>query len=242
MELLVLNSDSSGNCYLLSNGAETLIIEAGLKYNEILKGLNFRIDNVAGCVVTHRHGDHSKSAKDIANTGIPTLALHDVIDSKGLTGSNVHELEFMKGYKIGGFNVAAFPAEHDVPCAGFVIDHQEMGRLLFVTDSNSCNYNFPGLNHILIEANFATDILLEAIQSGRTPSYQLIRVPKSHMSLETCKTVLKRNDLSKVKNIVLIHLSDSNSDENRFIREVERQTGKVVYAAKKGLKISLNKY
>jgi ribonuclease BN (tRNA processing enzyme) len=61
------------------------------------------------------------------------------------------------------------------------------------------------------------------------------------MEFETCKNILKANDLTNVINIVLIHLSSQNSDEERFVREVREATGKQVYAAKKNLTINLNK-
>ena len=66
------------------------------------------------------------------------------------------------------------------------------------------------------------------------------RVIQSHMSLKTCKEFLAANDLTKVNNIVLIHLSDPNSDAKRFINEVEQQTGKNVFVAEKGMIIDIN--
>jgi ribonuclease BN (tRNA processing enzyme) len=51
---------------------------------------------------------------------------------------------------------------------------------------------------------------------------------------------LKRNDLSQVNNIILIHLSDGSSNEARFIREVTEQTGKRVFAADKGIEVELS--
>jgi len=55
MELIVLGSSSKGNCYLLRNGNEVLIIECGIKFSEIKKMLNFNIKKIAGCVVSHSH-------------------------------------------------------------------------------------------------------------------------------------------------------------------------------------------
>jgi ribonuclease BN (tRNA processing enzyme) len=60
------------------------------------------------------------------------------------------------------------------------------------------------------------------------------------MSLQTCIKTLKANDLSQVNNIVLIHLSDRNSDESRFKSDVERATGKVVHVADKGMIVELH--
>ena len=52
--LKVLCSSSEGNCYILESSNEKLIIELGMSWSEVLKGLNYKIDDVAGCLVSHR--------------------------------------------------------------------------------------------------------------------------------------------------------------------------------------------
>ena len=54
--LKVLNSGSSGNGYLLTNGKETLILECGVKFAECKKALNFDISSIVGCTISHEHG------------------------------------------------------------------------------------------------------------------------------------------------------------------------------------------
>ena len=41
-------------------------------------------------------------------------------------------------------------------------------------------------------------------------------------------------------NIILLHLSKDNGDEPLFVSEIERATGKVVYAGKRGLTVNLD--
>lgn len=53
--------------------------------------------------------------------------------------------------------------------------------------------------------------------------------------------MLAANDLSQVNNIVLIHLSDSNSDEKQFQKEVSELTRKNVTVASNGIEIQFNK-
>ncbi|WP_347472793.1 MBL fold metallo-hydrolase [Clostridium kluyveri] len=77
MKFTVLGSGSAGNCYLLQNRDETLILECGLPYKTIIKGLNFNLIDVAGCLVTHEHKDHSKAIKELISNGI------DVYSSSG---------------------------------------------------------------------------------------------------------------------------------------------------------------
>ncbi len=67
------------------------------------------------------------------------------------------------------------------------------------------------------------------------------RTLDSHMSLEHLRDMLAANDLRKVAQIVLIHLSARNSDPQAFCREIIRQTGKPTTYAHKGLTIELNK-
>ena len=50
-----LSSGSQGNCYLLETKDETLILELGIGWKDILKGLNYNLQNVSGVLVSHSH-------------------------------------------------------------------------------------------------------------------------------------------------------------------------------------------
>lgn len=243
MELKVLGSSSSGNCYVLDNGNEALILEAGIRLTEVKKALGYDIRKVAGCLITHQHKDHAKYIAKMLEYGFYTLALPDVWTANDIRVSRrAVAIQPFKGYKLGRFKVLPFPASHDVPCVGYHIEHPDCGRVLFLTDSCDCLYQFARLNHILIECNYSTPNLIEAINAGRTLKSQLERLPCSHMELQTCKSVLSNNDLSQVQEIILLHLSKQNSDAQQFVTEIERHTGKVVYAAKPGFIHDITRY
>lgn len=55
MKLKVLNSGSSGNCYLLEDENEVLILEAGVDISLIRKSLGSKLKSVIGCLVSHEH-------------------------------------------------------------------------------------------------------------------------------------------------------------------------------------------
>ena len=38
---------------------------------------------------------------------------------------------------MGGFTVRSFGVIHNVPCCGFLIEHPDMGKLLYVTDTEA---------------------------------------------------------------------------------------------------------
>lgn len=238
MKMICLGSGSSGNCYLLKASKETLVLEAGLTLSEIKKGLDYSISGVVGVLISHIHKDHSLSASDLAKIGIPVFALENVFF--GLPGSHFyHTIEPMHGFKVGGFKIFPFPVSHDVPCVGFVITHDEMGKLLFATDTMMIEYKFQGLNHIMIEANYDDRILDYNIEQGYVSPAMKKRLLGSHMELQTTKGILEANDLGKVSEIILIHLSSNNSNGPEFKAEAERATGIPTYIAHKGLEIEL---
>lgn len=241
MRLNVLGSDSNGNCYILQTDKEALIIEAGVRFSEVKKALKWQLSKVIGAVISHEHNDHAKYVRDFVSNGITVLALPSVFKAKGINSLSFRkDIEPMHGYIVGGFKVFAMPVCHDVPCVGFIIEHEDMGRMLFVTDTMMLEYRVPGLNHIMLEANYAEDILDAKIEAGSVPLSMKPRLIHSHMEIETAKGILRANDLSGVNEIVLIHLSNGNSDERRFIREVQEVSGKPVYAAVAGLELNLS--
>lgn len=242
MKLHVLGSNSFGNCYILETVSEALIIEAGVRMTKVKKALRWQMRKVVGAVITHEHNDHSGYVAEMVASGIRVLALEEVFRSHDLLGK-AFTLPIVpnKGYKIGNFKILAFLVKHDVPCVGYIITHQDMGKLLFITDTVTLDYSIPGLNHIMIEANYADDIVEKRIEAGLMPISMRPRLLNSHMEISQTKAILAENDLSQVDNIILIHLSDGNSDEKRFVREIRELTGKPVYAADAGMTIELSK-
>lgn len=243
MELTVINSNSQGNAYILqSSTGEALLIECGVSIKQIKEALYFNLANVSGCIVTHEHKDHCKSVLDVIASGINVYATEGTHRAMGTFKSHrAVIIADQDRFNVGNFRVAAFEAKHD--CAepvGYLIWHKECGTVLFLTDSYYTEFNFSQfkLNNIIIEANFANDIIDRKLVEDK--KFLRDRVITSHMSLDTCKKTLQANDLSNVINIVLIHLSDSNSDEARFKKEVEEATGKRVFIARPGLKIPFN--
>ena len=91
--------------------------------------------------------------------------------------------------------------------------------------------SLPDLTHIMVECNYSMDIVRERVASGHLHPGQMKRLLKSHFGLEHVKDFLKANDTRKVQEIWLLHLSDGNSDEERFKREIQEVTGKMVRVA-----------
>lgn len=54
--LRCLSSGSIGNAYIIECANETLLIELGISWKDILKGLDYKLDKVRGVLISHSHG------------------------------------------------------------------------------------------------------------------------------------------------------------------------------------------
>ncbi len=242
MKFTCISSGSVGNCYLMDSGTQVLILELGVNFKDIKVALDFNLSKVCGALVTHEHLDHCKAVTDAAKAGIDIYSSPGTINAINISSHRLHPVFAMKDFMIGEFKIKPFDVRHD--CAepfGYLIYHPQCGNTLFITDSFYCKYTFPNLNNIIVEANYCEDIMAEKFFSGDLNKIIRDRVMKSHMSLKTCKELLQANDLKAVNNIVLIHLSDGNSDERKFKKQVQELTGKNVHTASKNLVINLDK-
>ncbi|WP_100488584.1 MBL fold metallo-hydrolase [Sporolactobacillus pectinivorans] len=228
-----LASGSSGNAYKITDGHTLLLLEAGISYKEIQLGFHFHMSQVAGCLVTHEHGDHSKAIKDVIRKGaINVYASQGTFTKLGIAGHHVKPVRSREQFQLGTWTILPFDVEHDVSePLGYLLADQDGDKLLFATDTYYIKYRFPRLTHIMIECNYALDILDQNILDGRIPQVMRKRLLRSHFSLSNVKDFLKANDLSQVREIWLLHLSNNNSDAARFRREIAELTGKPVYIA-----------
>ena len=237
---MVLGSGSSGNCYILDNGKEALVIEAGLPIGEVKQALDWKVNRIAGVVVSHCHGDHAGHLSEFLENGIKAFIPTEMIkDDKDISTVSLRPLEPKKTAFAGEFAILPLRAYHDVSCLAYVINHKDIGRLLFVTDTMMFPYSFKGLNHIMIEANYDDKVLLENIYAGLTPPVQRDRLMHTHFEISQTIAAVKQQDLSEVAEIVLMHLSDSNSSSNDFAERMASATGVPTYIARKGLILEL---
>lgn len=232
LEFKAFASGSNGNLYALSDGNSKLMIECGLPYKEIQRALKFKISEVSGCLLTHCHADHSKSIGDIIRVGIDVYTSKGTIDALGLSGHRVHTIKAKQQFRIDNWRIMPIEAIHDSPePLAFLIANDKGERCLFATDTAYLKNCFVGLNVIAVECNYSLDILKRNVAAGLVEPALKNRILQSHFSLEHVKDFLKANDLSKVQEIWLLHLSNDNSDEERFRREIQGLTGKEVYIA-----------
>lgn len=236
MKFTSLASSSKGNAYLVeADGIRPLLIEAGIPIKQLAAKMYSRgvpFASLAGCLISHEHGDHSKAVSALLKAAVDChMSTGTAVALDVITHHRTHLMApGLEQYQIYNWKVVAFHLKHDAAEPfGYLIAHN--GEvLLFCPDTAYIKNRFADVNIIAIECNHVSEVLARNIQSG-LPTVVGRRVRRNHMSLETVIKMLKANDLSKCREIHLLHLSDGNSDEQRMIKEVQEATGIPTYAA-----------
>ena len=188
MRFKCLATGSTGNCYVLENQAgQALLLDCGIRWKDIKRLLAYRIDNIVGCLVTHRHNDHSLSADEIIKSGIEVWKPYEAPGA-------------VKTF--GDFIAVPFKVPHDgIDCYGFYIKCDGQ-RLIYATDFEYLPFRFQKqrLNHMIIECNYTQDML--ELSDAKTS-----HVLAGHACLDTVKRIVQVNTTDNLMNVILIHAS-----------------------------------
>lgn len=201
MKLIVAGSGSSGNSYILTNGKEALILDCGLPFREIKKALSFQVRQIVGVIVTHEHGDHSKYAHEYEEVGIPVWKPYE-------------DESLRQTRQLGSFTIRSFEAVHNVPCVGYLIEHEEIGRMIYVTDTEYVPFRFKGLSTMLIEMNYSDEYIDRNAVKFR-------HVLQGHLGKQTALDCIRANMSENLVHIILCHLSPDGSNEVEFKEAVK---------------------
>lgn len=234
MKLKVLATGSNGNCYLLQSEKETLILDCGIPIKEIKKGLNFDLSKVVGCVVTHSHKDHSMSVKNLENIGIRVVKPYENKEPFILNRWS----GMVQYFDLTDLNEKWMHTNADgteCPCYGFLITHKELGKMLYITDTELVKWKFKDINHILIGCNYQKKYISEENIAKRN------HVLKGHMELDTVKDFIKGNNSDSLRSVTICHLSEGNSNPIEMVEEIKKVAGNNVFVdyARKGLEVEL---
>jgi phosphoribosyl 1,2-cyclic phosphodiesterase len=224
MELKVIGTGSSGNAYILRHNKRMLLLDCGTSVDSLYRGLGYDLGSLDGCLLSHNHADHSKSAAYLQSQYVKF-------------GWN----EENKCQHFGDWAFIPFAVEHDVSNYAYIIQNRQAmeHKLAYITDTGYVRYNPQGISTYIIECNFIDELLKADTDRLQEEGERYLRSYEYHMSLKRLLSFLGKADLSKLVNVVLVHLSDRYSDEEVMIAEVKKLTGVQVYAAHAGDLINL---
>lgn len=220
-EIRIVNSGSvHGNGYIIKSGDEILVLELGCKFMDYVEHLkDGGLKNVAACVCSHRrHSDHlnPSTAKEFIRRGIDCYAHEEVIKEGYL--SNFKPLLSGHRNRVGQFIIQTFEAPHNVPNYGFLITTPTKERILFLTDTTGVNLKFKDIDCIMVECNNDDDTLLDNLANHDVSMSH----PEFHLGLNDCIDFCRENYSSSLKQIILIHMSHANINEEYAVQMVQQ--------------------
>jgi len=245
MRLHIIGSSSMGNAYYLEGEHQSLLIEAGVPFKWVKQSLKFRTDNVVGCLLSHSHNDHAKYTTEIAKNGINIYGSLESLNNCGVIDAVQHRSKIVvptRKYKIGEFTVLPFELVHDTKVYGYLIHHKEMGLTSFITDTYYCPFVFPGLNNVIIEANYSNSVIDDNVLCGNINPKLAARIKQTHMSDDRALHFIKNNNLKEIRNIILIHMSKINIINADVKLKFEQQLGISPTLAKRNIIVNLSEF
>jgi phosphoribosyl 1,2-cyclic phosphodiesterase len=247
LEFCSLSSGSSGNCYYLGNGFHGILIDAGISAGSIkkfLKEINISIQTIMGVLVTHNHTDHIRGLSILARRNhIPVFTSEKVWNSiltppvkLSLSPDCVRKIPLQQRFHLSGFDIEAFPVNHDAPeTLGFHIC-SENKKVTVVTDLGYiCETAAPYIkaaNMLIIESNYDNQMLM----GGSYPAFLKVRIKSDHGHLDNYQTAsfISEHIHPEMSHICLAHLSKNNNTPEKALQTIQAAM------AEKGIRLNEN--
>lgn len=179
------------------------------------------------------HSDHSRSIIKMQEYyAFQVYAPGEVCDKY----PKCHRLDNLKRYTIGGFIVMPLRVPHgDCECFAYHITMPDGQTLLFCTDAQTLPYRLPNVNTLMIEANFSEGLIIDRLCEGQDIRSHF----NTHMGLNETIKVIKRLNNPNLNKVILIHLSNGNSDIKMFKNRIFSETGIRCEIANQGMTVEL---
>ncbi|MDE6296124.1 MAG: MBL fold metallo-hydrolase [Muribaculaceae bacterium] len=227
-------SGSSGNSCYIGNNNEGIIVDAGVRAEDITRELaanGIPMTKVKGILLTHDHSDHVKYAYTLlrGNRHLRLYCTNRVLNgllrrhgiSKRIKDYHIpifKEIPFM----IGALGITAFDVPHDgTDNMGFSINYDNRNFVL-ATDlgavTERAHYYMSRANYLVIEANYDLRMLL----NGSYPEYLKARIQTERGHLNNLDTARFLAEIINpaLKYIFLCHLSKDNNTPEIALRTV----------------------
>ncbi len=223
LDVNVIATGSTGNCVTLTHRGKIFLLDAGISWAKIARGIQSRFASIDGVFVSHEHMDHAKEAKRFLAAGTP------VICSKGTAGKlGLGKSFFLRtGYygRCGDWEYIQVDMHHDAEQPTGIFLNVGNHKVFYATDTYKITCLPAGVTVLVVECNYDMKALKQSIDDGVTEEFRARRVLRSHLSLESLLLWLRMLDKSNLQEIYIVHGSSDNSEKEKIFRAVAGETG-----------------
>ena len=227
-----LASGSSGNCHLINDGENSILIDAGLSGKRIenkLKKVDIDPKTLIAILVTHEHSDHIRGVGVLSRRyNIPIYANKGTWDGMNtkigeIRENNIKCFNSTEDFNIRDFNIKSYDISHDAnEPVGFSIEKDKV-KISIVTDLGYIDENIieqvRDSNLVVLESNHDEEML----KAVSYPYFLKIRILSNigHLSNETAGNAIIDLVNKNVESILLAHLSRENNFPELAIETVK---------------------
>ncbi len=219
MEINVIASGSSGNCYCIKHNNKYIFIDVGVSASKIKNELG-NIDRNSQVIlfVTHEHTDHISGLKSMVKNFSPTIFTSektaDILVNKGADIDKLYVLDADYEYDMDDFSVTPYNLMHDaVEPFGYKFNFGD-NIISFATDlgiiSDYIAKSIEGSDTIILESNYEESIL----KKNSYPSYLKSRIlsNRGHLSNKEAHKFIGEMSNRGLKRCFLGHISENSND------------------------------
>lgn len=215
MEVCTISTGSSGNAYIVSSNNNYIILDCGVKFQDITHHPKFpKFSKIDFVFVSHCHrwnGDHNKSLKDFKRTGCETLTYETLKPEVQL-------------HRIGDWDATTFPIVHNVNNWGIILKHNTTNeKLCYMTDFCKAPM-IEGIDTFIFEVNYIESLIDETIDADKDLKHLGFN---NHCSLEYAVDYFTRMN-TRPKEIYCCHGSQSHSIKKKVYEGMRQFADKVV--------------
>lgn len=246
MELSVLSSGSSGNCFYVESNKQGLLIDCGISCKQVLERMEMigkKPENINGIFVTHEHSDHIRGIDVLARQfHIPIFATEPVVKECFLCSENslINEIGKTESIRIGDLDIETFSKSHKAidPVSFSIINKK---RLSIITDAGfvckNIEENIKEADFLCLESNHDINML----ENGPYPWHlkKWIKSDIGHLSNIQASLGVLEHASPNLKGVILSHLSETNNKPelalktfNSIIKERQDLKPKVLVSTK----------
>jgi len=230
MQTSALASGSSGNCFFVESNKHSFLIDAGISCKQITERMEMiekDPSDLTSIFITHEHTDHIKGVDVLARKySIPvfiTKKCHEACENIVSDASLINFIEKDKALNFKGMKITPLSKSHDAndPVSYSII--AEKKKISVMTDIGiACNNiinNIKDSNLIFMESNHDINML----KNGHYPIYLKRRIlsSKGHLSNYAASLLILEHAPSKLKHLILSHISENNNTEKIALRTMK---------------------
>ena len=219
MRFCSLASSSKGNCHIVYDDDEILLVDMGISLKDLEEKFNrlkLNMNNISGVIISHEHSDHTKGVLSLVRKyNVPVYCHYDAADRiiekckiSSLCVVRFNEIKF----KVGNFYVEPFKVSHDVFCVGFNIS-EKTNKISIVTDlgytTNEIVEKLYDSRLVVLEANHDEQMVINGSYHPALKQRVLSKV--GHLSNISSARVIAELAQHGVRQVLLAHLSEENN-------------------------------